>query len=69
MLEITEKAIMQHMAKKKTINPVEEKQQIEEKVEEESATIPTNEATPDIEEEVEEELDEFELRLRRLGKL
>jgi hypothetical protein len=68
LLEITEKAIVQHMARKRTIDPVEEKQHIEERVEEESNKVETQETSTEIE-EVEEELDEFELRLRRLGKL
>ena len=67
MMEITEKAIKQHLSgnKKNTIeNIVEEKQ---EKIEEVVENV--IEDTLGIDEEVEEELDEFELRLRRLGKL
>ncbi len=67
MMEITEKAIKQHLSsnKKNPIeNVVEEKQ---EKIEEVVENV--IEDTLGIDEEVEEELDEFELRLRRLGKL
>ena len=67
MMEITEKAIKQHLSSNKknpTENVVEEKQ---EKIEEVVENV--IEDTLGIDEEVEEELDEFELRLRRLGKL
>ena len=67
MMEITEKAIKQHLSSNKknpVENVVEEKQ---EKIEEVVENV--IEDTLGIDEEVEEELDEFELRLRRLGKL
>jgi predicted transcriptional regulator len=74
MMEITEKAIKQHLSgsdKKNTKdNFVEERQ---EKIEQDVEIVENdNEETLRIDEkdeEVEEELDEFELRLRRLGKL
>ena len=70
MMEITEKAIKQHLTSNKknlTDNVVEEKQEMIEEVVENviEDTLENNEK----DEEVEEELDEFELRLRRLGKL
>ena len=74
MMEITEKAIKQHLSssdkKNKKDNFVEERQ---EKIEQDVEIVENvNEETSRIDEkdeEVEEELDEFELRLRRLGKL
>lgn len=74
MIEITEKAIKQHLSnsdKKNTKdNFVEERQ---EKIEQDVEIVENvNEETLRIDEkdeDVEEELDEFELRLRRLGKL
>ena len=71
MMEITEKAIMQHMTKKKkskfTEEKVDEQKLDENKLEQASDNKETKESV--LESEVEEELDEFELRLRRLGKL
>ena len=65
MMEITEKAIIQHMSNKKIATLDEEKENV-------PSEITTNElgSENDVEEEVvEEELDEFELRIRRLEKL
>ena len=62
---------MQHMTKKKkskfTEEKVDEQKLDENKLEQASDNIETKESV--LESEVEEELDEFELRLRRLGKL
>ena len=74
MMEITEKAIKQHLSSsdKKNIkdNFVEERQ---EKTEQDVEIVENVNEEPlridEKDEEVEEELDEFELRLRRLGKL
>ena len=67
MMEITEKAIKQHLSSNKK-NPIENLvEEHQEKIEEVVENV--IEDTYGIDEEVEEELDEFELRLRRLGKL
>ena len=76
MLEMTEKAIKQHLSNKKN-NAIVEKTTSEESISlDSSPKIEDKEIVEEvIEEEVEEveeeveELDEFELRLRRLGKL
>ena len=71
MLEMTEKAIKQHLSNKKN-NTIVEKTTSEESISlDSSPEIEEKEIVEEvIEEEVEvEELDEFELRLRRLGKL
>ena len=73
MLEMTEKAIKQHLSNKKN-NTIVEKTTSEESISlDSSPKIEEKEIVEEvIEEEVEEEveeLDEFELRLRRLGKL
>ncbi len=72
MLEMTEKAIKQHLSNKKN-NTIVEKTTSEESISlDSSPEIEEKEIVEEVieeEEEVEEELDEFELRLRRLGKL
>ena len=73
MLEMTEKAIKQHLSNKKN-NTIVEKNTSEESISlDSSPKIKEKEIIEEVieeeEEEVEEELDEFELRLRRLGKL
>jgi hypothetical protein len=76
MMQITEKAIMQHLSKKNkspiVTNEVEEENEIVNnislKIDDDELNL-QNEVEEVIEEVIEEELDEFELRLRRLGKL
>ena len=76
MMQITEKAIMQHLWKKNkstiVTNEVEEENEIVNnislKIDDDELNL-QNEVEEVIEEVIEEELDEFELRLRRLGKL
>ncbi|MBT3846402.1 MAG: hypothetical protein HOF57_00760, partial [Euryarchaeota archaeon] len=72
MMQITEKAIMQHLSKKNkspiVTDEVKEEEEIENKTSLEKDEKELN-AQNEVEEVIEEELDEFELRLRRLGKL
>ncbi len=68
MLEMTEKAIKQHLSNKKN-DTIVEKTTSEESISlDSSPKIEEKEIVEEVIEEV-EELDEFELRLRRLGKL
>ena len=71
LMQITEKAIMQHMSKKKetiiteeTLNKEDELNEIPEEIRDDELI-----AQDEVEGDDVEELDEFELRLRRLGKL
>jgi hypothetical protein len=73
MMQITEKAIMQHLSKKNKSPIVTEEVKEEEEEIENTTSLEKDEkelnAQNEVEEVIEEELDEFELRLRRLGKL
>jgi hypothetical protein len=73
MMQITEKAIMQHLSKKNKSPMVTEEVKEEEEEIENTTSLEKDEkelnAQNEVEEVIEEELDEFELRLRRLGKL
>jgi predicted transcriptional regulator len=74
MIEITEKAIKQNLSNKKNVKKdmlEEEKDKIEDVVEIVENVVEDTVGFDAKEEEIEpeEELDEFELRLRRLGKL
>ena len=68
MMRITEEAIKQNISNKKIIMKNEVQQPIEESDEQQSSESIIDELKP-TNDVVEEELDEFELRLRRLGKL
>ena len=72
MMRITEEAIKQNLSNKKTTIENKGKQPVMSNKESQSSEPIIKESNPAndvVEEVVEEELDEFELRLRRLGKL
>jgi hypothetical protein len=70
-MQITEKAIKQHMSKKKKSLITEDNLQKEDDLNEIPKLIDDTKLVTEeiVEENDDEELDEFELRLRRLGKL
>ena len=71
LMQITEKAIKQHMSKKKKSLITEDNLQKEDDLNEIPKLIDDTKLVTEeiVEENDDEELDEFELRLRRLGKL
>jgi hypothetical protein len=71
LMQITEKAIKQHMSKKKKSLITEDNLQKEDDLKEIPKLIDDTKLVNEekVEESDDEELDEFELRLRRLGKL